>query len=67
MPRQFKILLVEKIDEAGLKLLESVGEVKLASGASEETLMEEVVKFFALKQSAKDINPLNLSPFRCEK
>ncbi len=41
MPRQFKVLLVEKIDEAGLKLLEGVGEVKLASGASEETLMEE--------------------------
>ncbi|MEM2936090.1 MAG: hydroxyacid dehydrogenase [Candidatus Bathyarchaeia archaeon] len=41
MPRQFKVLLVEKIDEAGLKLLESVGEVRLASGVSEETLREE--------------------------
>ncbi len=41
MPGQFKVLLVEKIDEAGLKLLEGVGEVKLASKASEETLIEE--------------------------
>jgi len=41
MAGQFKVLLVEKIDEAGLKLLEGISEVKLASGASEETLMEE--------------------------
>jgi len=41
MAGQFKVLLIEKIDEAGLKLLEGISEVKLASGASEETLMEE--------------------------
>jgi len=29
-------------------------------------LMEGIVKFFALKQSAKDINPLTLSHFGCE-
>jgi len=38
---QFKVLLVEKIDDAGLKLLEGISEVKFASGTSEETLMEE--------------------------
>jgi D-3-phosphoglycerate dehydrogenase len=41
MPRQFKVLLVEKIDEAGLRLLGGIGEVKIASRASEEPLMEE--------------------------
>ncbi len=38
---RFKFLVTEKIDEAGLKILEGAGEVVFASGTSEETLIRE--------------------------
>lgn len=41
MDPRFRILVTEKIDEAGIRLLEEVGEVKLASSTSQEVLEEE--------------------------
>jgi D-3-phosphoglycerate dehydrogenase len=48
MSKKFTALLVEKIDEAGMSILNKVAEVKFASSNSEKVLAEEVREVDAL-------------------
>lgn len=42
MERPFQVLLLEKIDEAGVRLLEEIADIRWSSGTSQEILAKEI-------------------------